>query len=110
MQHIDISDPKLLSSVLAKHFSPDEVTEILEAAGTKEFKDMLAANVSRAVELGAFGAPFFSVTNAEGKTEPFFGSDRFHFMWEFLGLRVEHLRIRKKGEGGGGGGGGKAKL
>jgi hypothetical protein len=26
---------------------------------------------------GAFGCPWFWVTNSEGKSEPFFGSDRY---------------------------------
>jgi len=33
------------------------------------------------------------VRNTEGKEEPFFGSDRFHFMWEYLGLPWQDIEI-----------------
>jgi hypothetical protein len=53
------------------------VAEILKAASEKEWKDKLLANTQRALDLGAFGAPWFWVRNWEGKEEPFFGSDRY---------------------------------
>lgn len=75
-KHIDISKPDLLAKVLAPYFSEGEIKDILAASGQQEYKDLLSANTKKAIDLGAFGAPFFSVTNAEGKEEPFFGSDR----------------------------------
>ena len=53
------------------------MAEILKAAGEKEWKDKLLANTQKALDLGAFGAPWFWVRNGEGKEEPFFGSDRY---------------------------------
>jgi glutathione S-transferase kappa 1 len=53
------------------------VAEILKAASEKEWKDKLLANTQKALDLGAFGAPWFWVRNGEGKEEPFFGSDRY---------------------------------
>lgn len=65
---------------------------------------------------GAFGCPWFWVTNREGKGEPFFGSDRyvaplldeafypigassrFHFMWEFLDLPWQDVKLLSKEE------------
>ena len=58
-------------------FSPNEVDDIMAAAETKEWKDRLLANTQEALDKGAFGAPWFWVRNAEGKEEPFFGSDRY---------------------------------
>ncbi|KAJ7757629.1 hypothetical protein B0H16DRAFT_1824042 [Mycena metata] len=44
--------------------------------------------------LGAFSAPWLMVRNAEGKVEPFFGSDslRFYFISQCLGLLRKNLR------------------
>jgi hypothetical protein len=57
----------------------------------------LTANTKEALDKGAFGVPWFWVRNAEGKEEPFIGSDRFHFMWEFLGLPWQDIAILLKG-------------
>lgn len=65
-------------------WSKEEAEGIIAAAQTPEVKALLNANTEKAVKLGAYGAPWFWVTNAEGKSEPFFGSDRFHYMWDFL--------------------------
>lgn len=76
-EHIDISKPDLLAKVLSPNFSEEEIKNIIAAAGQQEYKDLLSSNTKKAIELGAFGAPFFSVTDSEGKNpEPFFGSDR----------------------------------
>ena len=69
-------------------------------AADKEWKDMLLSNTKDALDQGAFGAPWMWVRNYEGKEEPFFGSDRFHFMWEFLGLPWTDLGILPKGSEG----------
>ncbi|TGO57230.1 hypothetical protein BOTNAR_0206g00120 [Botryotinia narcissicola] len=74
-------------------FDEKEVEEILQKATEKEWKDKLLANTKDALEKGAFGAPWMWVRNAEGKEEPFFGSDRFHFMWRFLGVEFRNLEI-----------------
>lgn len=55
-------------------FSEDHVQKILD--GRVLMKDVLKEQTARAVELGAFGAPWLWVTNAKGETQPFFGSDR----------------------------------
>jgi glutathione S-transferase kappa 1 len=60
-------------------FGAKEVEEITAAAESQEWKDKLLANTQKALDLGAFGAPWFWVRNSEGKEEPFFGSDRYAF-------------------------------
>ena len=112
-QHIDVSKPEPLAQVLSKVLpsSEDEVTAILAATQTPEIKKKLKETTDRALKLGAFGAPFFSVTKyramdgskegigkAGDEVEPFFGSDRFHYMFDFLELPVSHLRILEKRE------------
>lgn len=53
--------------------------------------------MKKVLELGAFGAPWMWVKNGEGKEEPFFGSDRCHFMWEFLKLPWRDIEVLPKG-------------
>ena len=61
-------------------FSESEVKSIMEATTQKEWKDKLLGNTQKALDQGAFGAPWFWVRNGEGKEEPFFGSDRYVLM------------------------------
>lgn len=96
VKHIDISKPEGLAQMLGEHFDEKEVKEIMRLMSTKEYKDKLTQNTEKALKLGAFGAPWFWVRNAEGKEEPFFGSDRFAFMWRFLGVEFEDVRIVDK--------------
>lgn len=69
----------------------------MKAGGEQQWKDKLTVNTKEVLDQGAFGAPWFWVTNEQGKEEPFFGSDRFHFMWEFLGLPWQDITILPKG-------------
>ncbi|EAW07186.1 putative DSBA family oxidoreductase [Aspergillus clavatus NRRL 1] len=93
---LDISKPEYLVQALekCKCFTAAETQEILAKASDPAVKEELTATTGRVVkELGAFGCPWFWVTNEEGESEPFFGSDRFHYMWEFLGLPHENLKL-----------------
>ncbi|KAH6654019.1 thioredoxin-like protein [Truncatella angustata] len=67
-------------------FSNHDVENILKATGEAKWKAELKTTVEEALERGAFGAPWLWVTNDQGKSEPFFGTDRWHFVYEFLGL------------------------
>lgn len=78
-------------------FTPSEVDTIMASAISQEWKDKLSGNTKEVLEQGAFGAPWMMVRNAEGKVEPFFGSDRFHFMWEYLGLPWQDVAVLPKG-------------
>lgn len=95
-QHADISKPENMSKALREHFTDHQAQEIVEAASTPQYKQELTHNTQRAIELGAFGAPFFWVRNERGQEEPFFGSDRFHFMWDFLGIPWSDIAIQEK--------------
>jgi glutathione S-transferase kappa 1 len=98
MTHIDISKPEGLAKLLGEHFDEGEVKEIMRLAGEKEYKDMLTANTKTALEKGAFGAPWFWLRNGKGEEEPLFGSDRFAYMYRFLGVEFEDVKIKDKGE------------
>ena len=94
---LDISKPENLSTALCKVFPEAKVKEIIAEAASPRIKADLAAVTEKVVkEQGAFGCPWFWVRNAEDKEDPFFGSDRFHFMWRFLGLPFEDLKLKSK--------------
>ena len=94
---IDVSQPANLRTLLSdpsvgNHYSPSEIDDILNATKAKEYKDLLVAETKKCVEeYGAFGAPWFWMTRdgLDGKgslSEPSFGSDRFGYMYRFLGV------------------------
>ena len=75
-EHMDISKLEMMAQCLQRNFNEGETKKILEAAATKEYKEMLTEQTARLVGKGAFGAPWFLVTDGSGKEEGFFGSDR----------------------------------
>lgn len=96
-QQLDISVPANLSKTLSKIFTEVEVREILQATADPKIKEELTKTTARAVEeLGAFGCPWFWVRNGKGEEEPFFGSDRFHYIWEFLDIPHKRLELGGK--------------
>ncbi|KAF2132083.1 glutathione S-transferase kappa 1 [Dothidotthia symphoricarpi CBS 119687] len=90
---LDVSKPELLAQVLRDRFKEDEVGQIMENANSAPYKQRLNDNTKEALDRGAFGCPWFWVRNSKGEEEPFFGSDRFHFMWEYLGLPWQDVRL-----------------
>lgn len=80
-----------------KLFSEADVKKILQGAGSQEIKDSVKAKTQEAIDHGAFGAPWFWVVNEHGKGEPFFGSDRFHFIYEYLGVPYQDIAILPPG-------------
>lgn len=91
---IDVSQEPLLVAAWANLFTPEECKAILEAANTAEYKQKLLDNTEEALKAGAFGAPWFTVRNSKGEETPFFGSDRFHFMYQFLGLPTNDMAVQ----------------
>jgi 2-hydroxychromene-2-carboxylate isomerase len=59
----------------AKLFTEADVGRIMD--GRAQMKKKLADDTGKAVESGAFGCPWFLVTNSKGETQPVFGSDRY---------------------------------
>jgi len=71
--------------------------DILEAAKTTKYKEALTSVTKHCFEdLGTFGAPWFWITNGAGVSEPFFGSDRWAYMWDFLDVPYQNLEILPK--------------
>jgi glutathione S-transferase kappa 1 len=86
VDHLNIGDPKDLASVLGRHFPAEEVKAILQASADPKWKAQLSSNTEDALAKGAYGAPWMWVRNSKGEEEPFFGSDRFHYMWDYLDI------------------------
>ena len=63
--------------------------KVVKRAGEKDVKDRLVGNTTRAFESGAFGMPWFECTDAEGRTEGFWGFDHLGQVVRFLGLDEE---------------------
>ncbi|KAI8952839.1 hypothetical protein F4801DRAFT_190030 [Xylaria longipes] len=76
-----------------KLFTPEQVCQILEAASSTEMKATLKARVDEALARGAFGAPWIWATDAQGCSEPFFGSDRWNCVYDFLGVPYQKLQL-----------------
>ena len=51
-----------------------------------EVSDKLTANTDEAIDDGACGLPWMKVTNADGKTESFWGFDKMYQIIDFLDL------------------------
>jgi len=95
----NLSKSANLHALLLENFTSVQADEIIASAGTSAVKQQLTDITKMVVEKqGAFGSPWCWVTNSEGKSEPFFGSDRFHFMWEFLGLPWQDIKLLSKEE------------
>ena len=59
---------------------------VVEGMNGKEAKARLLANTDLAFKDGAFGLPWWQCTNAEGKTESFWGFDHLGQVADFLGV------------------------
>lgn len=84
--HSNLNDDESLRRCLAeatdKHvggsgkklFTAAEAQKIVD--GRAAMKQSLSGETGKALELGAFGAPWFWAVNDKGEGQPFFGSDR----------------------------------
>jgi 2-hydroxychromene-2-carboxylate isomerase len=72
----------ILEGVLGKELTQ----KVVEGMNGKEAKGRLMSNTDLALNDGAFGLPWWQCTNAEGKTESFWGFDHFGQVADFLGV------------------------
>ncbi|KAJ6104467.1 thioredoxin-like protein [Penicillium sp. IBT 18751x] len=72
----------ILENVLGKHGTE----EILSAMGQPDVKGLLMSNTDQAFKEGAFGLPWLVCTDANGKTEGFWGVDHLGQVADFLSL------------------------
>lgn len=93
----DISCEDVLIEEMEKAgLSPEQSRNIIhEQIEKDEIKNLLKVNTDHAINNGAFGAPFFIVTTADGTQDTFFGSDRFHHIAMFLNEEFDYKPIGK---------------
>ncbi|KAF2208166.1 hypothetical protein CERZMDRAFT_49830 [Cercospora zeae-maydis SCOH1-5] len=96
-EHLDISKPEVLQMCLGRHLGKEAAERAVKAAKEEKWKKMLTEETGKLVAKGAFGAPWFTVRNAEGVEEPFFGSDRFAYMYQFLNVPFRNIEILPPG-------------
>lgn len=80
-----------------RQFSDSDVDRIMETARERRVGDQLRKNTDFALESGGFGAPWMLIRNDAGRAEPFFGSDRFAQVYEYLGLPFRQLELLHRG-------------
>ncbi|KAJ4423976.1 hypothetical protein N0V82_001405 [Gnomoniopsis sp. IMI 355080] len=99
--NLNLTQVDVLAKVIAESgkFSSTECEAIMAAATTQEIKDSLTGATQEALDRGAFGAPWLWATNGEGTGEPFFGSDRFGYVYNFLGLPYQDVELLGSGQG-----------
>ena len=85
---------KFVMSVWIKIFHKGEIGVGPELPNKSHWKNLILENTEKALQLGAFGVPFWRITNDEGEIETFFGSDRFHHMAKFI--RIDPLPFYSK--------------
>lgn len=74
--------------MLGRVLGEEQAREILEKSNQPDAKALLQKNTDRALEEGSFGLPWYTVTNAEGKTKHFWGFDHLGQVCGFLGLET----------------------
>ncbi|PFH59444.1 hypothetical protein XA68_12299 [Ophiocordyceps unilateralis] len=94
--HANLSDDAVLEAALAEDdvFSAEQVRRIM--AGREAMRPLLEKETARALELGAFGAPWLWVTDRAGRAEPFFGSDRLGQVYAHLDIPHQRVDVLAK--------------
>ena len=92
IDHKRIGDGKVALEAIAGVVGADAMPDIVAGSQKSEVKEQLTKMTGRAFEEGAFGVPWFVVTNARGESEGFWGVDHLGAVAEFAGL--ERLEVR----------------
>jgi glutathione S-transferase kappa 1 len=93
-------------------FTSEEIFKIIRESSSEQIKDALKSTTEHCwKQQGAYGCPWFWVINDERINsssnevqteqvdsnrehgEPFFGSDRWHYMYTYLGIPYQDIRI-----------------
>ncbi|KAF5027257.1 hypothetical protein F66182_673 [Fusarium sp. NRRL 66182] len=72
-------------------FTDEDVERIMD--GRDSMKERVKELTGEAAAQGAFGTPWLWVTNKDGKSEPFFGSDRFNHVYRFLRIPFQDIEV-----------------
>lgn len=72
-------------SSIFQNGSPQDVSPEFDSKNRSHLRDKLLENTEEALEVGAFGVPFWRIKNNKNEVETFFGSDRFNHISKFIG-------------------------
>jgi 2-hydroxychromene-2-carboxylate isomerase len=80
--------PEGLAKVLTQVLGEAETQRVMQEMGSDANKKALTDSVNEAVGEGAFGMPYFVVTDADGKNEAYWG-------FNYMGMIVEHMGLKR---------------
>ena len=80
----DTSQPDVLREYLK--FLPGGFDKWEQLSNSAKIKAKLTENTEYILKSGSFGAPWWELTNKDGAVEYWWGSDRYVYIWDFLGL------------------------
>lgn len=75
-----------IMSTWTRIFHKGDISVGPEPSDKARWKAAVMKNTQDALKLGAYGVPFWRITDDHGRSEVFFGSDRFHHIAKFLGI------------------------
>ncbi|KAG0151999.1 hypothetical protein CROQUDRAFT_650585 [Cronartium quercuum f. sp. fusiforme G11] len=82
-----IEDSDSIKTVLLSDFHPTELDEYIELSKLGQHKASMKQAAEDLVHLGAFGFPWIEITKPNGEKLKIFGSDRFEFLANWLGVK-----------------------
>ncbi|KAJ4982801.1 dsba family oxidoreductase [Stagonosporopsis vannaccii] len=88
---IDISKPEGLSRALDGVFPSEDLESIMKNALTPENKKRV---IDTTMSVGAFGAPWITAVNKDGKRRDWFGNDRWDQIFHHLEVPFSPLTIK----------------
>lgn len=94
--NVNPATPEGLMGALGRVLSPENAQEAARMGQQDAWKGALRANTDEALQRGAYGAPWTWAEDGHGREEPFFGSDRFAHLWQFLGLPWEDMKLKAR--------------
>jgi glutathione S-transferase kappa 1 len=92
-QNINTSNPKGTAQALGHIFNDDDIKYVLEGAVTPENKQKVLDTTNHVMNQGGFGAPWFTVVNAEGEIAQFWGNDRWDHVFHHLRIPFQPITI-----------------
>ncbi|CCG81131.1 putative 2-hydroxychromene-2-carboxylate isomerase [Taphrina deformans PYCC 5710] len=92
-EHKDMSKPETFVEAFSTVIPQEKAKQYVKAGSESEAKEEILATTKKILADGAFGLPWFDVTNKQGETEHFFGNDRWVHITDFLGVEWKGLTV-----------------
>ncbi|ORY79807.1 hypothetical protein BCR37DRAFT_381249 [Protomyces lactucae-debilis] len=84
-EHKDMASDQVILDALSSVIPEDRARKYMQQSTEAAWKDKLIVPTKKILEQGAFGMPWFEVEK-HGKTEYWFGNDRYEQIAAFLGV------------------------